>query len=249
MWLFYSLCSWMSWPKEIRTQCHFTKLSCLTQPQPCFLFPPPNIYIYLITLDPDWLWVTTGEESGQWSWNLKQGWPSSVSWLLVADVLSIHPNLYFLISLVAVTIPEVFIEQCVRMVVLEQGCLCGCSGQWEEASFSGDNWYPEGATRALTLAHCVALNRLCPMWAQSQYLSLTLFFFFSQSQQENICFFYMFSVYLSWDLELCCCWCSVCFNSFEAIAVFSMSKLTACLCCLYVRSYSASACPEPRKKR
>lgn len=178
MWLFYSLCSWMSRPKEIRTQCHFTKLSCLTQPQPCFLFPPPNIYIYLITLDPDWLWVTTGEESGQWSWNLKQGWPSSVSWLLVADVLSIHPNLYFLISLVAVTIPEVFIEQCVRMVVLEQGCLCGCSGQWEGASFSGDNWYPEGATRALTLAHCVALNRLCPMWAQSQYLSLTLFFFF-----------------------------------------------------------------------
>lgn len=145
-----------------------------------------------------------------------------------------------------VTFPGPFIELCVRMVVLEPGYLYGCSGQREGAPLGGENWYPEGATRALLLAHCVALDRLCPTWAHSQDLSLTSFFF-SQSQQENICFSYTFLVYLSSDLQLCCC-CSVCFNSFEAIAVFLMPKLSGCPCCLYVRSYLASACHEPRKK-
>lgn len=73
------------------------------------------------------------------------------------------------------------------------------------------------------------------------------FFFFSQSQQENICFFYTFLVYLSWDLQLCCC-CSICFNCFEAIADFLVPKLSGCPCCLYVRSYLSSRCHEPRKK-
>lgn len=57
-------------------------------------------------------------------------------------------------------------------------------------------------------------------------ICLWLYFFPTKAKQENICFFYTFLVYLSWDLQLCCC-CSVCFNSFEAIAVFLMPNSLA----------------------
>lgn len=70
--------------------------------------------------------------------------------------------------------------------------------------------------------------------------SFDFIFFFSQSQQENICFFYTFLVYLSWDLQLCCC-CLVRFNSSEAIEVYLVPKLPGCPCCLFVSSYLASA--------
>lgn len=135
------------------------------------------------------------------------------------------------------------------MVALEQGYLCGCSEQQTGELLSGVNWElgPWGCNDSSVLAHCVALGKLCPTWAQSQNSYLNLFFFFSQSQQENICFFYTFLVYLSWDLQLCCCR-SVHFNNFEAIAVSLVPKLPGWPCCLYVSSYFPSAWHELQKK-
>lgn len=114
----------------------------------------------------------------------------------MAEVLSARPNLCFLISLAVVTFPGPFIELCVRMVVLEQGYLYGCSGQREGASFSGENWYPAGATRALVSARCVASGRLCPMWALSQDLSLTLFFFLSKPTGKYLFLSHVLSVFV-----------------------------------------------------
>lgn len=141
-----------------------------------------------------------------------------------AEVLSACPNLCFLISLAAWTFPGRLTELCARTVVLEEGFLFGCSGQWGEHRSAGRTG-TQGVQQGLCWWLAVWPWPGCTQLGLEAKIYLWLhFFFFSQSQRENICFFYTFLVYLSWDLQFCRC-CSVCFNSFEAFsAVFCDSQ-------------------------
>lgn len=122
-----------------------------------------------------------------------------------------------------------------------QWAVRGSIAQWGEL-------VPRECNKGSALGSLCGLGRVVPnAGSKPRFVFDFIFFISSRSQQENICFFYTFLVYLSWDLQLCCC-CSVCFNTFEALAVFLVPKLSGCPCCLYLRSYLASACHEPRTK-